>query len=284
MSTYEPLSPDIRAALAELLGGAQSARTDFLLRLGHTVQDCRTHEHGLGEDLFCGNLYGWMGERMALVLRRLLDAEAELERRPDRAEVLSEAADVADNDDTCDCGGCVPCVRRQIAAELRCMADAAWKDGRATEGVPATSPAPALSCERCLGDDANRYVKNGGPITGCPACGLDRDGACAACRHTHDAGAVCGTPIATGGMYARRCQCTGIAVGKDTPAGGESTRDDAETCGRCRLLFDPADTRFDGRARYRETPFCRGCVDACHESTDACHRCPVCTAGGEPHA
>ncbi|MFE0376210.1 hypothetical protein ACFW1M_11600 [Streptomyces inhibens] len=73
------------------------------------------------------------------------------------------------------------------------------------------------------------------------------------------------------------------AAGRDTPAGGESALDDADTCGRCRCPFDPADTRFDGRARHRETPFCRGCVDACHESTDACHECAVCRAaeGGE---
>ncbi|MFJ5802714.1 hypothetical protein [Streptomyces decoyicus] len=57
-------------------------------------------------------------------------------------------------------------------------------------------------------------------------------------------------------------------------------RDDVETCGRCRRPFDPADTRFDGRARHRTTPFCGGCVDRCHESTDPFHRCPVCTEGG----
>lgn len=72
------------------------------------------------------------------------------------------------------------------------------------------------------------------------------------------------------------------AAGKDTPAGGESTRE--ATCGRCRRPFDPADTRFDGRARHRQSPFCRGCVDTCHESTDPFHKCPVCTAGGEPRA
>lgn len=65
-----------------------------------------------------------------------------------------------------------------------------------------------------------------------------------------------------------------LAAGKDTPTGGESTRD-AETCGQCRRPFDPTGTRFDGQARHRDTPFCRSCVDACHES-DAFHQCPVC--------
>ncbi|WP_407553116.1 hypothetical protein QOM21_24045 [Streptomyces sp. Pv4-95] len=66
------------------------------------------------------------------------------------------------------------------------------------------------------------------------------------------------------------------AAGKDTRE-GESTRD-AETCGRCSRPFDPTDMRFDGRARYRDTRFCRGCVDICHESTDPFHRCLVCAA------
>lgn len=91
MSTYEPLSKDNRAALAELIGdAARPAPADFLLRLGHTVKDCRTHDHGTGEDIFCGNLAGWMGERMALVMRRLLDAEAELEKYVGKEPTVAE--------------------------------------------------------------------------------------------------------------------------------------------------------------------------------------------------
>ncbi|MFI6639971.1 hypothetical protein [Streptomyces sp. NPDC050504] len=40
----------------------------------------------------------------------------------DRAAVLEEAADVVDNDDTCDCGGCDTCIPRAFAADLRRMA------------------------------------------------------------------------------------------------------------------------------------------------------------------
>lgn len=47
-------------------------------------------------------------------------------------------------------------------------------------------------------------------------------------------------------------------------------------CARCGKPFDPADTRFDGKARHRNSPWCRSCVDRCHESTDAFHVCPVC--------
>lgn len=50
----------------------------------------------------------------------------------------------------------------------------------------------------------------------------------------------------------------------------------AESCGKCRTQFDPADTRFDGAARYGVTSFCGRCVDACHESTDAFHECVIC--------
>lgn len=56
------------------------------------------------------------------------------------------------------------------------------------------------------------------------------------------------------------------ALGPDAPA----------TCGRCERPFDPADTRWDGTARYRATAWCRSCVDRCHESADVAHTCPVC--------
>jgi hypothetical protein len=52
-----------------------------------------------------------------------------------------------------------------------------------------------------------------------------------------------------------------------------------EACGRCSAPFDPDDTAFDGRARYRNTLFCRGCIDQCHEA-DADHRCIICMADG----
>lgn len=47
-------------------------------------------------------------------------------------------------------------------------------------------------------------------------------------------------------------------------------------CGRCNKPFDPTDTRWDGRAEHNATGFCRSCVDRCHESTDAFHRCAIC--------
>jgi hypothetical protein len=50
----------------------------------------------------------------------------------------------------------------------------------------------------------------------------------------------------------------------------------AEACGKCRTAFDPADTRFDGHARYYLTPYCKRCVDACHDNEIADHRCVIC--------
>lgn len=62
-----------------------------------------------------------------------------------------------------------------------------------------------------------------------------------------------------------------VTTETDSPAAEQ-----AEQCGKCRTPFDPSDTSFDGRARHNETPWCRSCVDRCHESTDAFHRCVIC--------
>lgn len=47
-------------------------------------------------------------------------------------------------------------------------------------------------------------------------------------------------------------------------------------CGKCRTPFDPTDQRFDGQAQHAATPWCRRCIDLCHEAADAGHRCPIC--------
>ena len=46
-------------------------------------------------------------------------------------------------------------------------------------------------------------------------------------------------------------------------------------CARCRTPFDPADARFDGRARHRDTAYCRSCVDNCHDGGTE-HVCVIC--------
>ncbi|MEV0526610.1 hypothetical protein AB0I66_24515 [Streptomyces sp. NPDC050439] len=56
--------------------------------------------------------------------------------------------------------------------------------------------------------------------------------------------------------------------------------DHAPKCAKCKQPFDPTDTRFDGHAQHADTPWCRGCVDNCHEG-GAEHVCVIC-AGGQP--
>lgn len=46
-------------------------------------------------------------------------------------------------------------------------------------------------------------------------------------------------------------------------------------CGRCQKPFDPADTRFDGRARHQDGPYCRSCVDNCGDGGTE-HVCVIC--------
>lgn len=79
------LSPEQRTALDEQLGDAKAATTGLIVSFGQSVANRRNHEHPTWEDLYCMNLSSYMGERMAPVLRRLLDAEsriAELEAAP----------------------------------------------------------------------------------------------------------------------------------------------------------------------------------------------------------
>ncbi|XMN09357.1 hypothetical protein ACK8N7_26605 [Streptomyces griseobrunneus] len=73
MTEQKPLG---REALDALIGDVEPATDDLLLTFAKAVRDCREHEHPKWEDLYCMNLSSYMGERIAPVLRRLLDAEA----------------------------------------------------------------------------------------------------------------------------------------------------------------------------------------------------------------
>ncbi|HEY6117370.1 MAG TPA: hypothetical protein VI172_15570 [Candidatus Dormibacteraeota bacterium] len=91
MSDRDELTAEQRAMLAEQIGDVRSARNSLLMSFGKAVQDRREHEHPKWEDLYCFNLTSYMGERAATLLRRLLDAEAEIERLRD--ELAEEKAD-----------------------------------------------------------------------------------------------------------------------------------------------------------------------------------------------
>ncbi|MFJ3949032.1 hypothetical protein ACIPXV_03035 [Streptomyces libani] len=186
MSTYEPLSRDNRAALAELIGDAACpAPADFLLRLGHTLKDCRTHDHGTGEDIFCGNLAGWMGERMALVMRRLLDAEAELEKYVGKEPTVAEE---------------MQHLNRCLDAVYAVVEEA--KRGAQRWENPLPVPEWVAAVEQAA--DGNRPTSR-------PSCGRDLGPGYHCQRAAGHSGDCEPTPDP--------------AAGKDTPTGGESTRD-----------------------------------------------------------
>lgn len=91
MSAHQELTPEQRATLAEQLGDAKPASSGLLMSFGKSVQDRREHDHTTQrEDWYCLNLAAYMGEKAAPVLRRLLDAEAEIDRLRD--ELAEEKA------------------------------------------------------------------------------------------------------------------------------------------------------------------------------------------------
>ncbi|WP_159391129.1 hypothetical protein [Streptomyces viridochromogenes] len=75
------------------------------------------------------------------------------------------------------------------------------------------------------------------------------------------------------------CDCGEGAVHyttADCPAAQRAATPAAEACGKCKTVFDPADTRFDGHAQHKGTPYCRRCVDLCRDNEIADHRCVIC--------
>jgi hypothetical protein len=81
MTATPPLSAEQHAAIRALIGDVPAATSSLIAELAQSIADRRSHDHPTGhEDWFCANLSGWAGDRMAVVLRRLIDAEAELDR------------------------------------------------------------------------------------------------------------------------------------------------------------------------------------------------------------
>lgn len=87
------MKPEQRKAIVMQIGDVQPA-TDALIGLfAESVAKVRNHEHPSWEDLYCMNLTSYMGERVAPVLRRLLDAENKVARLQDRAAELEAQRD-----------------------------------------------------------------------------------------------------------------------------------------------------------------------------------------------
>ncbi|ELP62816.1 hypothetical protein PV735_11190 [Streptomyces turgidiscabies] len=120
----ERLSPEERGMILGLIGDAKPATSGLLVSFGESVQNRREHEHPTWEDLYCMNLSSYMGERMAPVLRRLVDVEAENERLRAR-DVEPDAKALAKRDGA---------ILRQAAEELKAAcpehsdADEVWMD------------------------------------------------------------------------------------------------------------------------------------------------------------
>ena len=74
------MKPEQRAAIAVQIGDVQPATDALIGTFAESVANVRNHEHPSWEDLYCMNLTSYMGERMAPVLKRLLDAETESAR------------------------------------------------------------------------------------------------------------------------------------------------------------------------------------------------------------
>ncbi|MEV4915458.1 hypothetical protein AB0K47_01265 [Streptomyces tirandamycinicus] len=69
-------------------------------------------------------------------------------------------------------------------------------------------------------------------------------------------------------------------MGLDTrglPAFEDNDQNDEEpaACARCRKPFDHADLRHDGAGQYASTPWCRRCIDHCHDGSTE-HVCVIC--------
>ncbi|MFE4334052.1 hypothetical protein ACFRQM_32960 [Streptomyces sp. NPDC056831] len=92
--TTSTVAEEQRASIAAQIGAAKSAANTLLVSLAESVEDRREHEHPEREDWYCLNIVGYMGERMAPVLRRLLDAEDEALRLRARVAEL-EASQTA---------------------------------------------------------------------------------------------------------------------------------------------------------------------------------------------
>lgn len=77
-----PTTADTQHAdLLQMLGEAKPAQNGLIQQIAESVRDRREHDHTTQrEDWYCMNLAAFMGERMGPVLRRLLDAESEVER------------------------------------------------------------------------------------------------------------------------------------------------------------------------------------------------------------
>lgn len=97
----QPLPPEQRAQVAELIGNARPTTNHLLLEMAQQIRDRREHDHSTAADWdwYCLNASGWLGDKAPTVLRRLLDAEArvaELEHYRSAFEAQQARAETLD--------------------------------------------------------------------------------------------------------------------------------------------------------------------------------------------
>ncbi|MFD9692670.1 hypothetical protein ACFWXO_43720 [Kitasatospora sp. NPDC059088] len=92
------LTADERTRLQVLLAGVKPAGNAVVADLTRAVADIQGHDHPNWEDLFCGNLTSWAGERAGYLLARLLLREEEVERlRAQLAELTKSPSERAND-------------------------------------------------------------------------------------------------------------------------------------------------------------------------------------------
>ncbi|MFF9690283.1 hypothetical protein [Streptomyces sp. NPDC014623] len=85
------MTPEQRKAIAVQIGEVRPATDKLIGVFAESVANIRNHEHPSRDDLYCMNLSSYMGERVAPVLRRLLDAEIEAAELRNRIAELETA-------------------------------------------------------------------------------------------------------------------------------------------------------------------------------------------------
>ncbi|MEV7112393.1 hypothetical protein [Streptomyces anulatus] len=153
-----PMRPEQRKALAVQIGDVQPATDALIGSFAESVANVRNHEHPSWEDLYCMNLTSYMGERMAPVLKRLLDTETENARLRARVAEL-EARHAA-----------VLSLHRKHSDSEHCFADdETWPCNTRTALGQAEAPCRPCGCPKRF----DRHAE--GCHTECPSCAAPAD-------------------------------------------------------------------------------------------------------------
>jgi hypothetical protein len=88
--TDQTPAQQLTTAIRAHIGDAKPATDDLLIALAETISSRREHAHPTWEDLFCANLDAWSGERVGVLLRRLVDAIDERDRAREIAVALEQ--------------------------------------------------------------------------------------------------------------------------------------------------------------------------------------------------